>query len=276
MSNIKRLIASAVALVVLSTGLHAQELERPDTLQCHIIGFSFGAMMPGGGSASTGTLGANMSDLYKGPYLDFAIECDYKYKSGWMMTLEGDMWIGYNSNNLQRRDERYSHIFLPGNFTLSWSGIDGNVMAYNRSLAARIGVARIVRVIPKNPNSGLLFKLSGGWMMQKTAFTQDMNEAPVPQLMGDYVKLYDNYRNGALLTQSLGFCYMSNYLTYVNFKVELSISECFTWSSRPYQYDDLTGIHGKDNNRYFDLVYGLKLTWMFPLMGKTTYDYYYF
>lgn len=254
----------------------AQEKKQADTLQCPVIGFSFGTLIPGGGSASEGGLYGNMADLYKGPYLNFSIEGDYKFASGWMATLTGDLWFGATSDNLQRRDERYDHIFMPGNFAMSWSGVDGNVMAYNRSLAARIGVAKIIRVIPGNPNSGIILGAGGGWVMQKTVYTQDMNDSPVPQLLGDYGKLHDHLRNGAMLTQTLGFCYMSNYLTYINLKVELMVSECMMWSSRSYQIDNLMGLNGRDPNRYFDMVYGLKLTWMFPLMGKTTYDYYYY
>lgn len=268
--------ALLLGCILLILSAQAQEKEKADTLECHIIGFSFGTLMPGFGSTSTGALGGNTKDLYAGPYLDFAIECDYKYNSGWMMTLEGDMWFGYNSDNLQQRVERMGDIYAPTGQVLAFNGTDGVVYAHNRSLAARVGVAKIIRVIPENPNSGILLKLSGGWLMQKTVFTQDMNEAAVPQLLGDYAKMYDHLRNGAMLTQSVGFCYMSNYLTYVNFKIELSVSESLMWSSRPYTIDNVMGLNGKDPNRYFDLFYGLKLTWLFPLMGKTTYDYYYY
>ena len=271
-----RRIALTAACIILAISASAQVKETPDTLQCHIIGFSFGTLSPGFGSASTGMTGGNMADLYKGPYLDFALECDYKYQSGWMMTLEGDLWFGLSSDNLLRRTERMPGVYSPSGMVMGWNGTDGDVAAYNRSLAARVGVAKIIPVIKGNPNSGILLKLSGGWMMQKTVFMQDMKESAVPQLSGDYAKLYDHLRNGALLTQSVGFNFMSNYLTYVNFKIELSVSECMMWSSRPYQIDNVMGLNGKDNNRYFDLIYGLKLTWMFPLTGKTTYDYYYF
>lgn len=269
-------ISLLIGCILLILSAKAQEKETADTLECHIIGFSVGTLMPGSGSASEGALGGNMKDLYAGPYLDFSIECDYKYKSGWMMTLDGDLWFGLNSDNLQQREIRMGDVFNESGMAYGFNGTDGNVIAHNRSLAARVGVAKIVRVIPENPNSGILLKLSGGWLMQKTVFVQDMNESPVPQLSGRYAKLYDHLRNGAVLTQSVGFCYMSNYLTYVNFKVELSVSESFMWSNRPYIIDNVMGLNGKDNNRYFDLFYGLKLTWLFPLMGKTTYDYYYY
>lgn len=271
-----KIIIAAVCAFALCAPLAAQEKATPDTLECHIIGFSAGLIVPGNGSTSTGMTGGNMRDLYAGPYLNFALGCDYKYQSGWMMTLDGDLWFGYNSDNLTDREVRLGSIYSESGHVFGFNGADGNVGAHNRSLAARIGAAKIIRVIPDNPNSGIMLKLSGGWLMQKTVFVQDRNDAPVTQLRGEYVKMYDHLRNGALLTQTVGFCYMSNYLTYVNFKVELSVSESLMWSSRPYTIDNTMGLNGKDNNRYFDMFYGLKLTWLFPLMGKTTYDYYYY
>lgn len=271
----KRLIIIMSLLLVAVAG-GAQVKLRADTLECHIVGFSAGLMQPGWGSASGGLTGGGVADLYKGPFLDFAIECDYKYQSNWMVTLEGDLWFGYNSDNLKGREQRMSNIYTDGGYVLSWGGYDGAVTAYNRSLSARVGVAKIIPLFSQNPNSGLLLKLSGGWMMQKTVFSQDVNESPVPQLQGDYAKLYDHLRNGAIISEGIGIVYMSNYRTYVNFKLTFEVSECLNFSSRPYQLDNLMGLNSKDNNRYFDLMYGVKLSWMFPLMGKTTYDYYYY
>ena len=69
---------------------------------------------------------------------------------------------------------------------------------------------------------------------------------------------------------------MSNYSTYINIKISFDVSQCWSWSSRPYVMDDLMGLHGADKNTYFDLMYGFRLSWMFPFTGKTTYDYYYY
>lgn len=261
--------------MLLPTLLHGQVKLSADTLECHIIGFTAGALMPGSGAASTGMTGGSMRDLYKGPYLDFSIGCDYKYKSNWMVTLDADLWFGYNSDNLRNRESRMS-IYGDNGVLYSWGGYDGAVAAYNRSLAARLGAAKIIPVIKGNPNSGIMVKVSGGWFMQKTVFSQDMNESPVPQINGDYAKIYDHLRHGAILTEGIGFVFMSNISTYVNFKVMFEVSECLSWSTRPYQLDNLMGLKSKDNNRYFDLMYGVRLSWMFPLMGKTTYDYYYY
>lgn len=247
-----------------------------DTLECHVVSFSFGTLFPGTGSNSEGLKGGNMRDLYKGPYLDFGLEWEYKWASNWMATFDADMWFGYNSDNLQNRAERMGNVFDASGYAMSWGGYDGVVTAYNRGLSLKPGGAYIIRVLPKNPNSGILVGLKSGWFMQKTVFTQDFDRSPVPQLTGDYAKLYDQLRNGVMLTESLGFIYMSNYKTYINLKVTFELSQCWSWSSRGYQIDNVMGLNGKDGGRYFDLLYGLRLTWMFPFTGKPTYDYYYY
>lgn len=249
-----------------------------DTLQCHIIGFSAGLQAPLGGSNSMGYENVGMKDLYEGPYLNFGVEWDFLFRNGWMLSLDGDLWFGskYNSNNLNLRTQRMGDVFNSNGRIMAWNGTDGVVSAYNRSLAVRPGIAKIIHILPNDPNSGLIIKLSGGWFMQKTVFTQDMSESVVYQLEDGYRELYDHLRNGAILTESIGFTYMSNYRTYINVKVAFEFSQCLSWSSRPYIIDNLAGLNGKDRSCYLDLMFGVKLSWLFPITGRTSYDYYYY
>ncbi|MBR1799147.1 MAG: hypothetical protein IJ761_04530 [Bacteroidales bacterium] len=273
----KATLAITAFLMLAGHGLSQVKLS-PDTLQCYIIGFNAGIMTPISGlhSNSQGYEGGNMADLYKSPYLDFALECDYKYQSNWLLTFDADFWFGLTSDNLKDRTERMGDVFTSTGYAMSWGGYDGAMTFYNRGLALRGGGGKIIPVNHKNPNSGLLLKLSGGWFLQQTKMVQDVNESPVPQLSGDYARLYDHLRHGLILTESFGFWYMNNYRTYVNFRITFDISQCYSWSARPYIIDNKMGLNGKDNSRYFDLLCAVKLTWMFPLTGKTTYDYYYY
>ena len=257
-------------------GAQGQVKLNPDTLECHIVSFSAGIILPGAGSNSVGMTGGNMRDLYHSPYLDFAIEWSYKYNIDWLVGVDADIWFGMSGDNLSGRVERLGSVFNPGETSMAVNGEDGVITAYNRALALRPGIGKIIRVLPNNPNSGILLKASGGWFMQKTIFHQDFNHPQVYQLTGDYAKLYDQLRNGVMLTESVGFVFMSNYSTYANFKLTFDVSQCWSWSSRPYQIDNIMGLNGKDDSRYFDLMYSLRLTWMFPFTGKTTYDYYYY
>ena len=249
---------------------------QADTLECHIVSFSVGMLTPVGSSNSMGLSGGSMQDLYGWPYLDFALEWGYKYNIDWLVGVDADLWIGRSGDNLANRVERMGNVFNPGETAMAVNGEDGVVTAYNRGLALRPGLGKIIRVLPKNPNSGVLLKVSGGWFMQKTVFHQDFNHPQVYQLSGGYEKLYDHLRNGVMLTESVGFLFMSNYSTYANFKVTFDVSQCWSWSSRPWLIDNVMGLNGKDRSRYFDLLLGLRLTWMFPFTGKTTYDYYYY
>ncbi len=271
-----RILAVMVIVMMVPTVLRGQEKVGIDTLQCNIVGFSFGAVTPFTGSNSGGLPGGTMKDLYEGPYLNFALEWAYKFKSNWMLTVDGDLWFGYNSDNLKLRAERMGDIYTSQGYLMSMGGSDGVVTLYNRGFAARAGVAKIISLFKKNPDSGILLKLSGGWFMQKTVQTQDMNEGQVPQLGDKMFPLYDHLRNGMILTESVGFIFMSNRHTYVNFKVTFDLSECISWPTRPYIIDNVMGLNGKDKNTYFDLMGGVKLSWMFPFTGKTSYDYYYY
>ena len=80
--------------------------------------------------------------------------------------------------------------------------------------------------------------------------------------------LYDHQRHGVMLNQSVGFWFMSTKANLLNCYAEIGVSECWSRSTRDYMLDNLLGMHGPDENRYFDLLYTIKLCWMFPLKGK--------
>ena len=63
---------------------------------------------------------------------------------------------------------------------------------------------------------------------------------------------------------------------YANVYLTFEVSQVWSRSTRQYMIDYYLGLQGKDNNRYFDLLYSIKLCWMFPLKGKTAHDYYFY
>ena len=111
-------------------------------------------------------------------------------------------------------------------------------------------------------------------MWQQTIFM--MNSERAPQLTDDYALLYDHQRHGVLLTEGIGYWFMSARSDLANVYVAFEVSQCWSWSTRQYQIDHYLGLQGKDNNRYFDLLYSIKVCWMFPLRGKTVHDYYFY
>lgn len=267
-----------IVMMAISFNGNAQEKLTQDTMECHIVGFNFGTVFPspGGsfGKAPDGTKAqyTTMYDLYKFPFLNFGLNGIYKYKSNWLVFLDGDFFFG--SDNLRSRNLRMADLFTRDSIIIGTNGTDAVVTCYNRGFSVRAGAGKIFRVSKKNPNSGILVKLSGGWIQQQTIF--NLNEVQAPQIDDAYAKLYDHQRMGGVLTEGIGYWFMSNNLNLVNFYFTFELSQSWMKSTREYTIDQLAGLRGKDSNRYFDLTYTLKFCWMFPLKGKTSYDYYYY
>lgn len=270
-----------ILLLVLlpNVSAHGQLDLTQDTLSCHIIGFNVGPVIPSAnlsfGTLSDGTKSKNatMSSLYKPPYLDFGLNALYKYKSNWLVGIEGNIWFG--GDNLNHRVERMGSVFSRDSIVIGTNGTDANVTCYNRGFSVQGGVGKIFPLVPsKNPNSGILARLSGGYMLQQSIFM--INDVNAPQIDEDYALLYDHQRSGFMLTEALGYWFMSNRANLVNFYIAFEVSQCWTKSTRDYIIDDYLGVRGKDNGRYFDLVYTIKFCWMFPLKGKSSHDYYFY
>ena len=138
----------------------------------------------------------------------------------------------------------------------------------------RAGVGKIFTIGSGNPNSGLNANLYAGLLQQKTIFM--LNDVNAPQLQDDYGRLYDHKRRGFTLSESVGYWFMSKSSNFWNFHVALEVTQCWNHSVRDYVIDELMDLHGADNTKYFDMLYMLKISWMFPLKGKTAYDYYFF
>lgn len=277
--SVRLKITVLAAAMSLPFTLCAQSAGGHDTLQCFIVGFKFGTMfpsdrfshetLPSGGTSRNAT----MYSLYDSPWLDFGVNGFYKFKSNWLLSIDGDFWFG--NDNLSHRRERMSHLYTGEGIIIGTNGTDAVVTCYNRGLSAQAGMGRIFPLWPsRNPNSGLLARIGAGPMLQQTVFM--LNDVNAPQIDGDNALLYDHQRKGFLLTESLGVWFMSNRSNLINFFVSFEVSQCWSRSTRDYIIDNYLGLNGKDRNRHFDIIYTVKLSWMFPLKGKTARDYYYY
>lgn len=270
---------AAMLIFGINGSAKAQIDVKQDTIECHIIGFNIGLRMPSShisiGTAPDGSVStdATMSALYKSPWMDYGVNCIYKYKSNWLVSYDMNLWFG--NDNLRNRVERMGSVFSRDSIVIGSNGTDATVTCFNRGFGLMGGVGKIFTVDPeKNPNSGILARLNAGYMRQQTIFM--INYEHAPQIDGDYANLYDHQRHGLMLSQSVGYWYMSTRANLVNLYVELGVSECWSRSTRDYTIDNVLGLHGPDQNRYFDLMYTLKFSWMFPLKGKTAHDYYFY
>lgn len=258
-----------ILLFACTVSASAQVKLTQDTIDSPYIGFNFGTIFASGKFSTEG----GMNTLYPSPYLGFGLEAGYKFKSNWLLSADGTLVIGHDLNDkAERLPAVYSRDASP--FVIGTNGTDANMTCYNRALHFRVGAGRIFTLNQNNPNSGIMVRLMGGFLQQKTIFM--LNDVNAPQIQGDYARLYDHKRRGATLTESIGYWFMSNNYNFFNMYVAFEVTQCWSHSVRDYVLDPVMGLQGPDNTNYFDLLYTIKVSWMFPLKGKTAYDYYFF
>ena len=265
----KHILLTSCLLAALSPKLSAQIKLTQDTLSTPIIGFSFAT----GFASDKLSTDNGISDLYENPMLIYGLEAGYKFKSNWLAMVDGSLVIGGDlRDKAERMPAAFSHDAVP--IVIGTNGVDATATCYMRALTLRLGGGKIFTLGDKNPNSGIMLMMYGGLQQQKTIFM--MNDEKAPQLQDDYARLYDHKRRGFTLTESVGYWFMSNKANFFNFHVTFEVTQCWNHSVRDYVIDEVMNLHGPDNTNYFDLFYTIKLTWMFPLKGKTAYDYYFF
>lgn len=264
-----RLLPVIAAMSLSLSNLSAQVKLTQDTLVTPIFGFNFGTVFATDKMSSEN----GMHDLYPSPYLNYGVEASYKFKSNWLLSLDGSLMVGHDLNDKsERMPAVFSHDTVP--IVIGTNGIDANITCFNRALSLRVGVGKIFQLVERNPNSGIVARLNCGIMQQKTIFV--LNDVNAPQVQGDYARIYDHKRRGFTLSESVGYWFMSRSSNIFNFYVAFEVTECWNHSVRDFVLDDVMGLHGPDNGKYFDMLYTIKICWMFPLKGKTAYDYYFF
>lgn len=264
MKKAKRLIFHLLLVALMSSAT----AQKTDTLQCFVVGFNFGTMLTSGERIVGG---GEKTDLVKNPFLNFGVDIMYKFRSNWLLGVEGNLFFG--NDNLKHREERLPMLYS-GGAVIGSGGGDAGVEAFNRGLNFIAGAGKIFPLSKNNPNSGIFCMLGAGFTQSQIIYSVQAEEAP--QLDGDYALLYDHQQRGPILMENIGYCFMSNTSTYFNFILSFEMQQYFTHSTRDYVLDHFMGISGKDNNRYFTPIYMLKLVWMFPITGKKTQEYYYF
>jgi hypothetical protein len=116
-------------------------------------------------------------------------------------------------------------------------------------------------IIKSRPNSGLVLNMGVGLIQHKIRIEVIGNN--VPQLAKAYKKGYDRLSNGLLLSQDLGYLYLSdNRLLNIYFGFECM--EGFTQSRRSFDYDKMQ----RDTKKRLDILYGVKIAWILPVYGS--------
>ena len=190
----------------------------------------------------------------------------YKTKSNWLFGADFNFIFNDSVKYLPIQGILTREGFLIGedglytNLRITERGYKLPVFKAGKIFSAPIGRASV--------NSGL-YLMGGLGFLQHRIHYEDVSRT-ASQLRGNYKKGYDHLTNGLALTENIGYMFLDKNRR-INFFVCLEFTQAFTKNRRDYNFD----LRGPDHSQKTDLLYGIKLGWIFPAYKKIPQEYYY-
>ena len=239
------------SIIIISSDLLAQVSVKDSSIATPFVGVSYGFQMPGG-------------DLVKrfGNSSSIAGNLDFKSYKYWTFGINGSYFFGKKV-----KESLFDSIDTSTGAIINKLGEYADVRTFERGFTISGTIGRMFPFKKPNPNSGIMFNVGFGFMQHKIRIeTIDNN---VPQLSTAYKKGYDRLSNGFMLSENLGYLYLSdNRLVNIYFGFECM--EGFTQNRRSFDYE----LMKKDTQKRLDILYGAKIAWVLPLYKKAPQEFY--
>jgi hypothetical protein len=229
----------------------AQVSVKDSSISTPLLGAGYGYYMPSGDMAKRF---GNSSSIQ--------LHLDFKSKKRVTIGFNGSYIFG---NNIKER--LFDSIASPGGYIINKNGEFGDIRLYERGFTASMTLGGLVSFKKPNPNSGIMINVGFGFIQHKIRIETIGNN--VPQLSKEYKKGYDRLSNGFLLSENIGYLYLSkNRLA--NFYIGFECMQGFTKNRRSYNFDTME----QDSKKRIDILYGAKFFWILPLYKKAPQEFY--
>jgi hypothetical protein len=233
----------------------AQQSLRDSAITIPTVRATFGFHIPGG----------DMSDLF-GPAFTIGGDFMVKTKRNLIVGFEGNFIFG---STIKNEEEILASISTEQGWIIDIYGNRADIFMYERGLSAFYKMGAVFPFAGPNPNSGLYFTVGPGYMQHKVRI--ENIEGTAPQVLDDYSKGYDRFSGGFALSEFIGYLHYGNSKR-INFFAGLEFVQAWTSSLRPYDFNMM----GKDTEKRFDLMAGIKIGWMIAFYKKAPDSYYYY
>ena len=249
--KMKKFYFTSICIVFLSLNLRAQVSVKDSSIYTPYVGLGYAYQQSAGdlvkrfgnNSAVTGSL-------------------DFKTKKYWIFGINGSYFFGKDV-----KESLFDSIATSTGAIINGNGEFADVRLFERGFTASLTAGRMFSWKKPNPNSGIVFNVGVGFIQHKIRIETIGNTAP--QLSKQYKKGYDRLSNGLLLSQSLGYLYLSSNRL-VNVYIGFECMQGFTQSRRSFDYD----LMKQDTDKRLDVLYGGKFVWILPLYKRAPQEYY--
>jgi hypothetical protein len=191
----------------------------------------------------------------------------WKTDQNWIVGADFNSMFG---NDLKNGNELLQNIKTQTGHIIDMGGTFANYSLYERGYYTTAKFGKLVPVLSPNPNSGFVILAGAGYLQHKTRIEVENNT--VPQLTGDYKRGYDRLTGGLVLTQFVGYMYLSNSRVF-NFFGGVEFCQAWTKPLRDVNFD--TRLPDAETNR-LDLLTGFKLGWIVPIFPREPEKFYYY
>lgn len=255
MTIIFKHISSILFCLAMVTQGWSQVNVRDSIVSGTLIHFSLGLHTPGG----------DLAERYGG-FMSVGLGVEYKFRSNWLFGVMSDFYFG---DLVKNRDVIFEELLTAQGGLIGTNGEYAVVDFLHRGVYVGPHVAKILPLFGPNRNSGLLIRLSGGYLQNQIYF-RNPNET-FPQLLGEYGKGYDRMHTGFAMKQFIAFMHSGNRRT-INFTLGLEFIQGFTRNERAFNFDT----RQPDTDRKLDLYFGFKAGWFLPIYSDQRERFYYF
>jgi hypothetical protein len=240
----KRALFTIFLFYFTCAGTRAQVSVKDSSVNVTLICVGYGYCLPGGDM---------LSRFGNNSLLQLSVM--YKLQNYWTLGLNAGYLFGKTVK------ENIFDSIAKDKVFINDEGDFGDVRLYERGFMVSATIGRMFAIIKSRPNSGLVLNMGVGLIQHKIRIEVIGNN--VPQLAKAYKKGYDRLSNGLLLSQDLGYLYLSdNRLLNIYFGFECM--EGFTQSRRSFDYDKMQ----RDTKKRLDILYGVKIAWILPVYGS--------
>ncbi len=188
----------------------------------------------------------------------------YKYSNNWIIGLESSVFFG---NKIKDNSILDSYVFTSDGNILGSNGISTDIFFFERGFEVSARVGKLIPLLEKNKDSGLLVQVGGGFLQHK--YLIDEKDFAVPFLTGDYLKGIDRLTNGFALSQQIGYLHLDK-KKWTNVSIGFEIIEAFTKNRRSYNYDEMKA----DTAMRLDIFVGIRLSMILAVYNKKD-DFFY-
>jgi hypothetical protein len=238
----KKVLLTGFLFLVLGSQLCGQVKDTAMFLP--VIHAGYGYYLPGG----------NMVERF-GDNSSVFLNAEFKLETNWMFGVNGSYLFGKTV-----KDKPFYNI-TKDNVFINSEGDQGDVRMYERGITVSGTFGRMFVRSKSRPNSGFVANLGIGFIQHKIRIEVIGNN--IPQLDKNYKKGYDRLSNGLLLSQNVGYLFLSKNRL-VNLYVGLECMQGFTQGRRVYDFDRMQ----RDTKKRVDVLTGLKIAWVLPLYKK--------